>query len=64
MRHWPPKERVRSVWWNIVEENERPWKPMPGMVKRRCEACTLWYAKPIGRDDGDRCPDCQLSYGV
>jgi hypothetical protein len=59
-REWPPSERQRAVWLAIVAVNEQPWEPLRGMVKRRCDACGLWYAKPRRRR-GVRCPDCELS---
>lgn len=62
-RVWPPYERKRAVWWNIVEENERPWEPLPGMVKRRCVSCELWYAQRLGAA-AEHCPDCALSHGL
>lgn len=46
---------------HIVAVNEQPWKPLKGMVKRRCETCGLWYAKPK-RSPAERCPDCELSH--
>lgn len=51
--------RKRSVPWYIVIVNEQPWEPLPGMVKRRCEMCELWYAQPVDKP-GERCPDCAL----
>ena len=37
--------------------NATPWKPMPGMVKLRCQVCSYWFAAPA---DAENCPDCAI----
>ena len=28
------------------EVNAQPWKPLPGMAKKRCSQCHYWFAVP------------------
>ena len=38
--------------------NAAPWKPLPGMVKLRCQVCSYWFAAPaVGVET---CPDCAI----
>lgn len=48
-----------AAWDRIVAENNQPWEPLPGMVKRRCEVCDLWYAMPRTHSS-EVCPDCAI----
>lgn len=38
-------------------ENEQPWEPLAGMIKRRCERCNYWFATPQDAQRGV-CPLC------
>ena len=38
-------------------ENDQPWEPPPGMVKRRCDRCNLWFATPRYAQRS-QCLDC------
>lgn len=49
----------RDAIWEAGAVNERPWRPLPGMVKVRCEDCLYWFATPMRRPQL-RCPDCEL----
>jgi hypothetical protein len=41
------------------EVNAQPWKPLPGMAKKRCSQCRYWFAVPITEAEvTSRCPDC------
>jgi hypothetical protein len=49
--------RARHIQGDTAERNDEPWQPLPGMVKRRCTGCTLWYAARVGKT-GSMCPEC------
>ena len=38
-------------------ENERPWEPLPGMLKLRCLRCNYWFASPS--EHVRTCPECR-----
>ena len=47
---WELENEARAV-------NAKPWEPMPGMVKRRCDWCCYFFAAPAESHE-PRCPDC------
>lgn len=59
------REAIRKRCWKLGmrnydprAENEQPWEPYPGMLKRRCLRCDYWFATPI-EDPQPVCADCQ-----
>jgi hypothetical protein len=42
--------------------NAEPWDPPPGMVKRRCSACSYWFAA-LADAESWTCPDCMIRLG-
>lgn len=55
--HPPKPDKPKSI--SVLRiENEQPWEPLPGMLKRRCQRCHFWFAAPdmtVGH-----CADCRL----
>ena len=43
--------------------NAEPWRPLAGMVKRRCPRCRYWFAvAEAATDPSPLCPDCAVRY--
>jgi len=38
--------------------NATDWSPPPGMCKRKCLTCSLWFAAPLTLAEPPRCPTC------
>jgi hypothetical protein len=54
----PVEEEARTR-----QVNAGAWKPLPGMVKRRCPRCRYWFAVAAAETDpSPRCPDCAVRY--
>ena len=47
----PYPNRLRAI-----IDNEEPWRPISGHVKRRCAVCRFWFSATAGQE---KCRDCE-----